>query len=191
MKIRCLLANFKILFLFLYLLLGSSQMGFAYGEIKESKKLFNLLEARFALMEQVALYKYLHQMPIYVPSTEEKILLNAKSEAIKRGLSIPAIQQCIQLQMQVAVLIQQQWHNKWQQEDKTPTQGLDLETQLRPQISQLTQNIIEQIAHAKPELIQERNRPALTQAIEQIIKVPYVSREQKHDLLQSLVNAAR
>lgn len=179
-----------ILFSLSLLLSGVEAMA-ASSNVKQSIELFHLMNKRFILMEEVALYKYLHHLPITHPEVENKLLLSVKKDAQDFALPVKETQKCMQLQMKLAVTIQEKWHEKWRKNDLKTERAPDLDNVLRPQISYLTHAIVEQIAASKDELADMRNLPELTQAIDEIINVPYIEHDQKEALLQSLIVAAK
>lgn len=185
-------ARFHVIKWLLGLWLLSSGWGLmAKEEIRASEHLFWLIHQRLALMQQVALYKYQHQLPIYVSKMEKNVLMKVSQDATRLMLPVPETVYCFELQLQIARHIQQDWHQYWK------TKGLpahksspDIDKVLRPEIARLTTAIIEQL----PKAIDELGDPAclnlLMQKIDQIIDVPFVNENHKHALLKSLIQIA-
>lgn len=173
-------------------LLGMSTLNIRHQEISHSKALFSLIAMRLSLMHQVTLYKYQHQLPIYVPEFEQKILEKVKIEAINFGLPVAQTQESIQVQMRIAVAIQQQWHQYWKEKGLPLEElNLDLDNVLRPEMSRLMVEIIKHIAKAKKELSNPNIRSLLSGLIAEIVDVPFVTDLQRETLLNSLIDIAQ
>lgn len=176
-------------FVVIGLLLGSRMVN--SQPLTESNQLFSLINERCQLMQSVAHYKYVHQLALFVPSVEHKILETVAQDAKSVGLPENEMQAAIQLQMRIGVTIQEQWVEKWRSGEKLPEQIIDLERKLRPTLKKLTHDIVLQTAKAKPSLADPQLREQLTDAIKQQIQAPLVTDEQKLALLGSLVDVAQ
>jgi cyclohexadienyl dehydratase len=172
------------------LLLGSPVMA-GDKDIKQSVELFTLVQKRLSMMQQVALYKYVHQLPLVNPEVERKILQQVKEDAKRYSLAIKETEHAIQVQMQVAVVVQKEWHDNWKKNGLTTQAVPDLDKEIRPELTRITHAIVEQLAAAREELSDLHRLSLLLEAIDEIVDVPYVSHEQKDEILQALIVAAR
>jgi chorismate mutase-like protein len=187
-------AKFSLFFRFLALVIaiGTCQTVCADENLTQSELLFKLIQQRLVLMEQVALYKYEHELPIYVPEQEQKILENVKAQAIKLGLPVKETKEFVNLQMRLAVLLQNRYHLEWRKNGEYKQEAtFDLDTQIRPQLSALTTQILEQVVKAKAELADPELMPLMVSKIEKQIDNPYVSSAQKQELLLSLLELSK
>lgn len=176
-------------FVVIGLLLGSRMVN--SQPLTESNQLFSLINERCQLMQSVAHYKYVHQLALFVPGVERKILETVAQDAKSVGLPEKEMQAAIQLQMQMGVIIQQQWVEKWQRGEKLPALIVDLESELRPALKKLTHDIVIQTAKAKPVLADPQLSAQLANAIKQQIQAPFVTDEQKLTLIASLMDVAK
>lgn len=172
--------------------LGMSTLNAQHPEIPQSKALFRLISQRLSLMQQVALYKYQHQLPLYVPEVEKNILEKVKLDAFNLGLPVEEVQETIQVQMRIAVAIQYQWHQFWK-EKGLPNDVMipDLGSVLRPEMSRLTAEILEHIVKAKIELQNPTLHEVLSEQMDEIVDVPFVTDSQREALLNSLIAVAK
>lgn len=174
---------------FIGLLLGSRMVN--SQPLTESNHLFTLINERCLLMQSVAHYKYVHQLEIFVPGVEHKILETVAQDAKSVGLPAKPMQDAIQLQMQIGVAIQKQWIEKWRAGEKPHEPPTDLDTVLRPALKKLTHDIVVQTAKAKPELADPQLTVQLAEQIKQCLQAPFVTKEQKLALLTSLLDVAK
>lgn len=155
--------------------------------LKHSYKLFTKIQQRFMLAEQVAAYKYHHQLPIYVPEIEKKILTELKSQAITLQLDDKTTARFIALLMQTSVKLQENLTIFWKTQPNIKLEIQDLDKKLRPQIKQLTIEILQEIMLAIPELKAE-NKKQLNEMMMAEINVAHVSAQSKTLLLNALLN---
>ncbi len=159
--------------------------------LTETNRLFLLVAERLCLMQEVAHYKAVHHLPLYVPEVEKKLLAEVAIEAKLLGLDSNKAQATIAMQMRFGVFIQEQWCAKWQQTALPSTAPKDLDAVLRPQLNRLTKDILQQMAKAKSELTDTAQVAILRTQAHQLLQVSFLNEEQKLALLQSLVDAAR
>lgn len=142
-------------------------------------------------MQEVAHYKAVHHLPLYVPEVEKKLLAEVTIEAKSLGLDPNKAQATIAMQMRFGVFIQEQWCAKWQQTTLPPSAPKDLDTVLRPQLNRLTKEILLQMAKAKSELASPLLVANLRLQCNSLFQVPFLSEQQKLALLESLVDGAQ
>ncbi len=159
--------------------------------LMQSKQLFLLVAERLCLMQEVAHYKVVHHLPLYVPEVESKLLAQVVTLANSLGLSASHAQATIALQMRFARVIQQQWCEHKERTVLPAYEPKDLERVLRPQLNRLTEEILMQIAKAKSELADPTQAESLRAEYQQQLQVPFLSEQQKWALLESLIAAAK
>jgi chorismate mutase len=159
--------------------------------LTQSNHLFSLINQRLTLMQHVAHYKYAHHQPIFVPGVEQKILQIVGNDAKAAGLDVAKMQSAIQLQMQIGVKVQQAWTDEWHKGIKPVDPLVDLDTQLRPALAKITNEIVSQTAKAKAELADQSNQTSLIKQINLLVQVRFVTESDKQSLLQSLLDVVK
>lgn len=154
----------------------------------QSKQLLLLVAQRLRLMQEVAHYKAVHHLPLHVPEVEAKLLAEVARQARDLGISSSKAQATIALQMRLGVYIQQQWCEQWQHSSLPLSAPKDLNQALRPQLNRLTHEILQQIAKARAELASSTQLANLHSEYQQLLHVPFLSEEQKFELLESLID---
>lgn len=116
--------------------------------------LFALLDLRLALMPAVAAYKREHDLPVEDRVREQALLKRLTDQAQLSGLSADAIKSFFQTQIDLAKQVQQETLTArahipdW-------ARGLDLHTQLRPTLAELSRRIVyelDQVSHGLHQL---------------------------------------
>ncbi|MFI4937320.1 MAG: chorismate mutase [Candidatus Berkiellales bacterium] len=158
--------------------------------VAASTQLFNLMSQRLSLMRQIALYKYYNNIPIYVPEVEKRLLSKVKIDAEAFDLDVEKTQAFVQMQMDIAKVIQHQWHDYWREKGAPKEDVYDLDQVMRPELARLTAAIIEQVSTARSELTDPELHSLLKHKIDEAIDIPFVSNEYKQKLLQSLIEIA-
>ncbi len=111
--------------------------------------LFALLDLRLALMPAVAAYKRAHDLPVEDRAREQALLKRLTDQAQISGLSANAIKSFFRTQIDLAKQVQQETLTAhahlpdW-------ARGLDLQTQLRPALAELSRRIVyelDQVSH--------------------------------------------
>lgn len=160
-------------------------------DMAASIQLFNLIAQRLSLIQEVALYKYHHHLPIVVPEVEQLFLSKVQEDADRFGLPIKATQNCIALQMEIAVNLQYKWHHYWDKAGlPNDVQISDLDKIIRPELIRITASIVEYIQKAKKELADPQCYSMLLERMDQIVDIPFVTDEEKKSLLASLISLA-
>lgn len=146
--------------------------------------LFNAINDRLSLMEDVALYKNQENAAVEDLAREEIVLAQSQSAAGELGLNTESIQEFFKAQIAVAKAIQHRHLADWQ---STPAgrEPIDLQSELRPALSELGDQIIQLIAvlvHADSKIV-ETDRSVFTDTI----SVRHVSNADKELLFNSLL----
>jgi len=108
----------------------------------EADHLVDLVARRFALMPAVGAWKREHERPIEDTAQEARVLEAVRQRAIDLGLDPAALRDLFALEIELSKRIQARAANgDWK---------LDLDTQLRPKLAELSDRQIESIALAAP-----------------------------------------
>jgi len=107
---------------------------------------------RLLLMQEVAAYKWLHQLPIEDLQREAVIVNAASLGALRYGINPRTSKHFFQAQIFAAKEIQLFWFTKWETGD-APLKALDLIGDIRPQLLRLGDEILRQLSagHSLPE----------------------------------------
>jgi cyclohexadienyl dehydratase len=112
--------------------------------------LFELIEARLQLMNDVAAYKYRHKLGIEDIAREQVILDKAEIKALAFGLTPTSSRFFFALQIEAAKEIQHYWFDEWTNGAPLPSNAVSLKDELRPRIQTLGDAILTAIAETYP-----------------------------------------
>ena len=105
--------------------------------------LSDLIEQRLALMEEVSKAKWNNGSSIEDPEREQKVLQDVQAEARQIDLPSQWVQHFFRLQIEAAKLVQYQLFSQWRSSDQTRfSKTMDLNSQIRPQLDQITAAIL-------------------------------------------------
>lgn len=110
--------------------------------------LYELIDARLALMQQVAAAKWLNREPIEDLRREALVVERASADARRFGVVPASSRALFQAQIDAAKEIQQYWFDRWEQHDP-PRVAPGLENELRPRLLELGEQIL-RLAAAGP-----------------------------------------
>ena len=113
--------------------------------------LFERLCDRLNLMPDVARYKWAHDLPIEVPERERLLIDRFVDDARTHGLEADWSRRVIVAQITAARRVQENSFKRWKSSPPDESeQILDLQTNLRPRIEQLTADLIEILVRLEP-----------------------------------------
>lgn len=123
----------------------------ALADTDENAELYANMNTRLSYMQQVALYKWQHQLPIEDLAREKIVLAQSVTAAESLGITSAAITDFFQVQIELAKKIQRQYHQQWREHGLLQTLQTKQNTKLsldkiRPALTTLGQTIIQQIA---------------------------------------------
>jgi chorismate mutase-like protein len=112
--------------------------------------LFELIESRLAMMEQVAAYKYANKLAIEDSTRETQVLEAASNSALAYGLTPASSRFFFALQIEAAKEVQRYWFEQWS--DSRPITNLlvSLDDELRPRLNALGDAIVKAIDDTYP-----------------------------------------
>ena len=108
----------------------------------EADRLVDLIARRLALAPAIGAWKRAHARPVEDTAQEARVLESVRQRAIDLGLDPAALRDLFALQIELGKRIQTRAANRDAQ--------LDLETQLRPALAELSDRQIESLALAAP-----------------------------------------
>ncbi len=133
---------------------GTASLSIEYSEprtVLEVTELKSSIEARLAVMAEVAHYKWAQKLAIEAPEREEAILRSTAMQAVELGLGAGEAEMAVKAQMKASKLVQSAQFKAWK--NSPPTGPVpDLEGNLRPKISKLTEAFLKSLKAAKPYL---------------------------------------
>lgn len=134
---------FKACSLFLTLFFSSAPY-LLNAEQRESSVLFSLINKRLSHMEDVALYKHERNIKIEDLDREQIVINSALEMATEKGLDSTSIEVFFRTQIEIAKSIQYKYFADWA---RKPTNIIapDLQTDIRPSLTQLGNSIIIEI----------------------------------------------
>ncbi|MGI9344692.1 MAG: gamma subclass chorismate mutase AroQ [Gammaproteobacteria bacterium] len=110
---------------------------------RTAESVANLLYERLSWMREIAAWKWIHKVRIEDKAREQQLLVRLKGQAKDLGIDPAGMERIFLIQFDMAKSIQRYWHNRWTltgfPEDWAPK---DLITQIRPKISQLSNQIL-------------------------------------------------
>jgi len=121
----------------------------------EFERLLNLVDQRLQLMQGVAAYKYANHIAIEDKQREKIVLASVVASARKLPLDPATLEPFFRLQIEVAKAIQKGWIERWKAGNIVPDRkniAADLETEIRPALIVLGDQLVDQLPLALPEL---------------------------------------
>lgn len=175
----------------LVLFLGAQNVAFAKLSDQETKNvshLLHLVNERFNLQKDVAAYKHNTNMPSFIPGREQQILADVRNTANIHHLDLQTVQNFIDIQMRAAVDVQLKWRSHWKRTDFPKEYPVkDLQTQIRPALSKLTKQIVEEIGKNIELTSDPDNFEDIAQLFSEIIEDPFITEAHREAVLQALV----
>lgn len=140
-------------------------------------EVYRLVNARLALMEQVAAYKWHHELPIEDLQREAVVLDSAKDAALRHGLEPGSSRRLFAAQIDAAKAVQRHWFEIW---NAGPGPGTvpDLVEAVRPELLRLGEAILAAAAAT--------DEPMDPQAFADAVTVPGLGPEHRDELFQAL-----
>jgi len=101
-----------------------------------------LLRERLLLMDEVAVYKWRHDLAVEDLAREKVVIGESTADALGHGLVPATSRQLFVAQMNAAKEIQHYWFSRWQNGEAVPARRADLDGEIRPQLSRLGATIV-------------------------------------------------
>lgn len=120
-------------------------------------RLLGLMHQRLVLMHDVARWKWNQKQAIADPAREQTFLDAIEARAKDKGLDPAWVGRFFRAQIEAAKLVQQTDFETWKAEQRGAFDSVpDLQKELRPRIDELSQELLDALAAAKPALQRER-----------------------------------
>ncbi|WP_299494648.1 chorismate mutase [uncultured Shewanella sp.] len=161
---------------------------FPFAAMANVDNIFQTINERLMYMEDVALYKAQHHLPIEDIAREKKVLASATHAASQLGLPANKVEVFFKAQIAVAKAIQYRYRAQWLAMPTLATPK-DLQTQVRPALIQLGKQLntelsayVKQGGHFVPKQYQY---------FSDAIKVKYVTEADKKLLFNALMQVTQ
>ena len=112
------------------------------------------LHARLQLMESVAAWKHLHELPVTDAAREQKVLDATVQQAQELGIDPQGARALFTLQIALARRIQEDRISHWRAGEPVSVNVRDLDSDLRPALDRIGKQLLRSIYLALPELAQ-------------------------------------
>ena len=140
-------------FFFLFLLTASAGAEPAFADpAADVRAVFDLLQSRLQLMQDVAAWKHTHGVPVVDAERERQVLDATVAQASELGIDAASARRLFSLQIQLAVRVQESLISDWRSGTPAPKDAPDLASQLRPQLDRLGRELLQATYLALPEL---------------------------------------
>lgn len=144
------LRSLALLVLFLLTAPAGAAPAFA-DPAADVRSVFQLLQARLQVMQDVAAWKHAHAVPVVDAERERQVLDATVEQARELGIDTESARRLFSLQIRLAVRVQESLIAGWRSGSAAPKQPPDLARQLRPQLDRLGAELLHAIYLALPE----------------------------------------
>ncbi len=161
------------------------------GSNADFEQLLRVIDERLELMKDVAAYKFSNNIEIENKPREAAVLERAIAAAEDNQLDPESVKQFFELQIRLAKNVQKGWFDSWSIQGAEPPRDIpDLDSELRPKLINLGDQIIENLPRALAEL-HNVHRSGLAQAqqlamVDKNIDQRFISLAMKRQLLDAL-----
>ena len=115
------------------------------------RAVFQLLQDRLRLMQDVAAWKHARNAPVVDAERERQVLDATVRQASELGIDAASARRLFSLQIRLAVRVQESWISDWRSGGAAPQAVHDLAGELRPQLDRLGAELLHAIYLALPE----------------------------------------
>jgi cyclohexadienyl dehydratase len=143
-----------ILFLFLSAAPSGAAPAFADADA-DVRAVFQLMQDRLRLMQDVAAWKHARNAPVVDAEREQQVLEATVRQAGDLGIDAASARQLFSLQIRLAVRVQESFIADWRSGAAAPAQVRDLGGELRPQLDRIGAELLHAIYLALPEFQRE------------------------------------
>ncbi len=124
-------------------------VGVTHAALASPAALFERIDARLELMDEVAAYKWQRGLPIEDLDRETVVLDRAAADALRFGLTPDSVRALFAAQIEAAKAIQAYWFERWAG-GEAPPPAPDLAADVRPALLRLGAEILEAAAGGAP-----------------------------------------
>jgi cyclohexadienyl dehydratase len=118
----------------------------------ELANVIQVMSERLQLMQEVAAWKFAHQLPVQDVERERQVLQATVRRAQQLGIEPRAAERLFSLQIELARRIQQDAIQRWRESGSAAPRFRNLDTELRPALDQLGTRLLQAIYLALPQL---------------------------------------
>jgi cyclohexadienyl dehydratase len=174
----------SILFLFLSAAPSGAAPAFADANA-DVRAVFQLMQDRLRLMQDVAAWKHARHAPVVDAQREQQVLEATVRQAGELGIDAASARQLFSLQIRLAVRVQESFIADWRSGAPAPAQVRDLAGELRPQLDRIGAELLHSIYLALPEF-QRADFAARYGALAQTVDAPGVTDAERKELTNAL-----
>jgi cyclohexadienyl dehydratase len=176
----------RLAILFLFLLTASAGAAPAFVDPDaDTREVFRLLGERLQMMRDVAAWKHLHHAPIVDSTREQQVLEQTVQRAADLGLEPRSARELLALQIQLAVRVQQSLEAGWQSGMQAPLQAPDLQTELRPRLDAIGEQLLQSLSLAAARL-RDAEAGAHLAEYARAIDVPQINDADRESLVRAV-----
>ncbi len=173
------------------LFLGAQDMAHAKlseDDVSNIKHLFLLIDARFQLQKEASAFKYVENMPSYMPGREQQILAELRPRVTANNLDLQEVQSFFHLMMRTSVDLQNKWQQHWLRHEFPDNYPLrELQAHIRPELDKLSQEIVDQIGLTAMIFSQPEHFKEISGLFHESIEDDFITMNQRKALIQALV----
>lgn len=115
-----------------------------------ARAVFEVLDARLALMPDVAAAKWIAGQPVGDPAREDVVVHAAGADAAALGLDPAPVEALFRQQIALARAVQERAFARWRTGEQAPSSAPSLRDDLRPRIDRLTRSLLRALYLAAP-----------------------------------------
>ncbi len=116
------------------------------------RKVFALAQQRLSLMDDVAAWKYVNNVPVTDVAREQRVLDASVAEAQRLGIDPASARELFALQIRIASEVQEHFIATWRKQGDRPERVRDLNKELRPELDRIGTQLLQAIYLSLPEL---------------------------------------
>jgi cyclohexadienyl dehydratase len=172
--------------LFLLLLAAPSGAATAFADANaDVRAVFQLLQDRLHLMQDVAAWKHARNAPVVDAERERQVLEATVRQAGDLGIDAASARQLFSLQIRLAVRVQESFIADWRSGTPAAQQVRDLAGELRPQLDRIGTELLHAIYLALPEF-QRQDFAARYGTQARMVDAPGITDADRSELLSAL-----
>jgi len=150
-------------------------------------RVYDAIDARLALMDEVAAWKWSQQRPIVDEEREHLVLESMVERARELGIAGESVRHVFEVQVQMARDVQTEYFEMWRREGRPPARAVrDLETDLRPALDAIGAELLAALYWARDDLQHASAVEAITKALRRIALHPGVTAQHLAELRAAL-----
>jgi cyclohexadienyl dehydratase len=186
----------KVLQLHRRALIGAAMLLFLCGIVHAARfadaaddvaRVYETIDARLALMSDVAAWKWSQQRPVVDEEREHAVLERILARAHELGLSIASVQHVLEVQIQMARAVQTEYFEQWRAEGFPTGRTIRaLDTDLRPVLDALGEEQLAALYWARDEMSQAVVNESIAKTLRHIASYPGVTAQDMAELRSAL-----